>query len=50
MGSDRVLGDPPAIAAHRYGIGGTRLLLDTPDAGTSRDLRPVYVRFFPSLY
>ncbi len=38
------------IAAHRHGLGGTRLLLETLDAGTPLNLRPLYVPRFPSLF
>jgi hypothetical protein len=38
------------IDAHRFGLGSTRSLLDTLDARTPLDLRPMYAPRFPSLY
>jgi hypothetical protein len=38
------------VEAHRHGLGGTRLLLDTLQAGSSVDLMPLIRPRFPALY
>jgi hypothetical protein len=38
------------ISAYSHGLGGTKLLLEALDAGTTLDLRPLYAPRFPSLF
>ena len=38
------------VAAHRYGMGSTKAVLDSLDAHTTLDLRPTFARRFPAYY
>jgi hypothetical protein len=38
------------VAANRFGLAGTRTLLETLDQQTSLDLRPRFAPRFPTLY